>query len=355
MPVRLSWALFLGVALTVTGCATRGGTLRPADPADARAPAVLWRDPGAIGARDLFWGAGSAAAAPRGPFTFVEEDLTGHNPKVSVRDALGHHWDVKFGEEIHAEVAANRIVWALGYFVEPQYYVPSGTIRGATGLDRAARHIGADGRFRGARFRFRDPAMPRTDEEWTLARNPFVGTREMSGLHVLMTLLNNWDIEGPRNNRVLRARGPRDRVERRFLVSDLGATFGRMGGGLITNRSKWNLAHFREEKFIDKVERDAIRLAYDGYDPDIDRVSIAHARWFARLAGQLRAAQLRRAFEAAGAGPAEIDGFTAKLLEKIGALRNAVAASAVTETRHGDGTKITKFTQPTKKTDILSW
>lgn len=325
MTGRTSFAALLVGALLAAGCATSRGPLRPAAPADANAPAVLWRDPGAIGSRDLFWGAGSAATAPRGPFTFIEEDLAGHNPKVSVRDADGRLWDVKFGEEIHSEVAANRIVWALGYFVEQQYYVPSGTIRGAKPLARAAEHIGADGRFRGARFRFRDPALPRTEEEWTLARNPFVGTREMSGLHVLMTLLNNWDIQGPRNNKVLRAVGPRGGAERRFLVSDLGATFGRMGGGLVSNRSKWNLAHFREEKFIDNVENGSVRLAYDGWDRDIDRVPIAHARWFAGLAGQLRPAQLRRAFEAAGAKPEEIEGYTAKVMEKIRALRNAVS------------------------------
>jgi hypothetical protein len=319
----MSFGLALAAGVVATGCAARG-PLRPAAPADAAAPAVLWRDPGAIGSRDLYWGAGTAADAPRGPFTFLEEDLDGHNPKVSVRDAGGREWDVKFGAEIHSEVAANRIVWALGYFVEPQYFVPSGTIRGAKQLTRAAGHIAADGRFRGARFRFRDPAMPRTEEEWTLQRNPFVGTKEMSGLKVLMTMLNNWDIDGPRNNRVLRVRGPRGGVERRFLVSDLGATFGRMGGGLISNKSKWNLAHFREEKFIGKVERGWLHLAFDGYDPDIDRVPIEHARWFAGLAAQLRPAQLRRAFEAAGAQPAEIDGYSAKLMEKIRELKNAV-------------------------------
>ena len=324
MRVKLSWTVVL-VAFALAGCATSRAPLKPPAASDATAPPVLWRNPGAIGSRDLFWGAGSAANAPRGPFTFLQEDLTGHNPKVSVRDAAGRVWDVKFGEEVHSEVAANRIVWALGYFVEPQYYVGSGTIRGAAGLKRAAQHVDAGGRFRAARFRFRDPQAPRTEEEWTLARSPFAGTREMSGLHVLMTLLNNWDMEGPRNNRVLRARGPRGRAERRFLVSDLGATFGRMGGGRITDRSKWNLAHFREEKFIDQVENGSIRLAYDGFDPDIDRVPIAHARWFAGLAAQLRPAQLRRAFEAAGAQPGEIAGFTAKLMEKIGALRAATA------------------------------
>ena len=330
MSLRIGFAVPLAAALMAGACATGGGTLQPAAPADAKAPAVLWRDPGRIGARDLFWGAGSAATAPRGPFTFVEEDLSGANPKVSVRDPDGREWDVKFGEEIHAEVAANRLVWALGYFVEPQYYVPSGTIRGAKNLGRAAPHIGADGRFRGARFRFRDPSMPRTEEEWTLSRNPFVGTKELSGLCVLMTMLNNWDIQGPRNNKVLRATGPRGRSERRFLVSDLGATFGRMGGGFVSNHSKWNLEHFRAEKFIERVDGASIRLAHDGYDPDIERVPIAHARWFAGLAGQLRPAQIRRAFEAAGASPAEISGYSAKLMEKIAALRAAAGQRSVT-------------------------
>ena len=333
MTGRKSFAALLLVALMATGCATGGGTLQPAAPADAQAPAVLWRNPGAIGSRDLFWGAGSAGSAPRGPFSFVEEDLSGANPKVSVRDADGREWDVKFGEEIHAEVAANRLVWALGYFVEPQYYVPSGTIRGTKNLGRAAQHIGADGRFRGARFRFRDPAMPRTEEEWTLTRNPFVGTRELSGLGVLMTLLNNWDIQGPRNNKVLRAGGPGGRAERRFLVADLGATFGRMGGGFVSNHSKWNLDHFRAEKFIEKVDGTSLWLAYDGYDPDIERVPLEHARWFASLAGQLRPAQVRRAFEAAGASPSEITGFTAKVIDKIRELRSAVAPARTDATR----------------------
>lgn len=327
MTRRMRFTAVAVVLLMGTGCAMTRGTLRPAAPADAAAPAVLWRDPGRIAARDLFWGSGSSVHAPRGPFTFLEEDLTGHNPKVSVRDARGRDWDVKFGGEIHSEVAANRLVWGLGYFVEPQYYVPSGLIREARKLARAAEHVSPEGRFRGARFRFRDPAMPRTEEEWTLQRNPFVGSRELSGLHVLMTLLNNWDIDGPRNNKVLRARGPRGRAERRFLVADLGATFGRMGGGLITNHSKWNLAHFREEKFIEKVEPGSIRLAYDGYDPDIDRVPIEHARWFAGLAGQLRPVQVRRAFEAAGATPAEIDGYSGRVIEKIRELQKVTTRS----------------------------
>jgi hypothetical protein len=310
------------------GCATTSQTLKPAAPADASAPPVLWRDPGPIASRDLFWGAGAADRAPQGPFTFVEEDPTGTNPKITVTDARGRTWDMKFDEEVHAEVAANRIVWALGYIVEDQYFVPSGIVSGVRGLTRAAPFIGPDGAFKNARLRWRNPAAVRTDEEWALEKSPFAGSKELSGLLILMTLVNNWDIQGPRNNRVLRATLPDGRVERWFLVSDLGATFGRMGGGPISNKSKWVLEHFKEERFIDKVDGGMLHLAHDGFDPNIERVPLDHARWFAGLLSQLTPAQLRRAFEAAGASRAEIDGYSAKLVEKIEQLKAAVGTSS---------------------------
>jgi hypothetical protein len=323
MKKRLSFGLVL--FLTV-GCAS-GGALKPAAPADASVPAVLWRDPGPIASLDLFWGSGAEARAPQGPFTFVEEDTTGTNPKITVKDARGATWDMKFDEEVHAEVAANRIVWALGYFVEDQYFVREGTVTGATGLRRAASFIGPGGTFKNARVRARNPETPRTEEEWTLQSSPFARSKELSGLKILMTLLNNWDIQGPRNNKVLRATLPDGRVERRYLIADLGATFGRMGGGVITNHSKWNLDHFRQEGFITKVNGGDLHLAYDGYDPDFDRVPLEHARWFAGLITQLTPQQLRRAFEAAAAPPDLVEGFTAKLAEKIAALKAAVATT----------------------------
>lgn len=324
MKKRLSFGLV--VLVLAAGCAS-GGALKPAAPGDASVPAVLWRDPGAIASLDLFWGSGAEARAPQGPFTFVEEDTTGTNPKITVKDARGATWDMKFDEEVHAEVAANRIVWALGYFVEDQYFVREGTVTGATGLRRAASFIGPGGTFKNARFRARNPEMPRTEEDWTFQSNPFARSKELSGLMILMTLVNNWDIEGARNNKVLRATSPDGRVERRYLVSDLGATFGRMGGGVITNHSKWNLEHFRQEPFIEKVSNGTVHLGHDGFDPDLDRVPLEHARWFAGLVSQLTPAQLRRAFEAAGATPEHVEGFSAKLAEKIAALKTAIGAT----------------------------
>jgi hypothetical protein len=75
---------------------------------------TVWRDPGA--------GPGGKKHAPKPPFTFVEEDTSGTNPKVKVTDAAGQRWGVKWGSEIHSEVFASRLVWAAGYDVEAAYY-----------------------------------------------------------------------------------------------------------------------------------------------------------------------------------------------------------------------------------------
>jgi hypothetical protein len=295
------------------------GTAGAADPAQ-----LLWKDPGDVASRDLFWGIGSQDRAPQGPFTFVEENVNDTQPKLVVTDARGVTWDVKLGEEVKAEVAANRLVHAFGYFVEELYFVNAGTITGATAMQRAHKFINPDGSFTNARFRRRDPAVVRIPEEWAFKQNPFIGSRELSGLQILMTMLNNWDIRGPANNNVLRVTTPEGTQERRYIVGDLGGTFGRMGGGAVSNHSKWNLAHYQREGFIEEVKDGVVDLAYDGYDSKIDRVRLEHARWFATLASQLTEAQVRKAFEAANATPAEVDGFTKKFMEKVAELQRAV-------------------------------
>ena len=288
--------------------------------AAANSQAVLWTDPGAIASRDLVWGSGSADRAPKGPFTFVEEDTDGTQPKVIVRDANGREWTAKFGEEVHSGIAASRIVWALGYVADELYFVDRGTISGAKGLKTAAKWIGQDGAFTKASFRLRDANAERAAERWTFAKNPFAGTKELSGLAILMTMLGNWDIQGDRNNRILTGDGGN-----RYIVSDLGATFGKMGA-FPAPRSKWNLADFQKEEFIEKVENGMLDLDYEGYG-GINLVPVEHARWFAALASQLTDKQLADAFRAAGASEQEIAGFSARMRQKIAELQKATGAT----------------------------
>jgi len=307
------------VLLSVTtATAQTVGTSGTADP-----PPLLREEVGSVSSRDLFWGTGTADRAPQGPFKFIEEKTNGTQPKIVVSDTAGVTWDVKFGSEAHAEIAASRLMFAVGYYTEELYFVPSGKVEGVPTLRRAGDHLDAAGAFSNARFSRRDPNVTASRDEWTFHENPFLGQKELSGLLIMMTLLSNWDIRGPANNAVVHARTPAGLQERRYLVSDLGATFGRMGGA-ISNHSKWKLADYRAEGFIEKVEGTVVHLDYDGYDSAMDRVPLEHARWFAAIVSQLTPEQIRRAFDAAGAAPEEAEGFSRRVVEKIAELKAAV-------------------------------
>lgn len=279
---------------------------------------VLRKDHGNIAGLDLFWGSGSAERAPSGPFVFLKHDATGTQPKIEVRDSAGREWNVKFGEEVHSEIAANRLVWAFGYMAEELYYVPTGSVTGVTRPGSTRNHIDPGGTFSKARFHLKDGPGEKADGRWTFEKNPFVGTKELSGLAILMTMVNNWDILGDRNNRILRLDG-----EERYIVSDVGATFGKMGAFPVP-RTKWNIEDFKKEEFIENVKDGMVDLDYEGYGK-INKVPLEHARWFAGLASQLTDEQLQAAFRASGANDVEVTAFSSRLREKITELAGAVA------------------------------
>lgn len=308
-----------------------GSAAHPATMSRADEPlGVLWTNPGDISKRDLFWGPGSAARRPKPPFTFIEENTGGTKPKVRVKDAGGVEWSVKFdnepdvGLEVHAEVAASRIAWALGYFVEETYLVDGGVMKNVGALERARDYIGRDGRFGVARFERRSADVERRSEGWWLDNNPFTGTKELSGLLLLVSLLNNWDFREA-NTGIMRVR--RDGQEQdRYLVSDWGTAFGRMTAGLTARGTRWNLEHYREDdEFILRADDRFVELYYRPDGQDRVRIPIAHARWFSALASGLTEAQLLRAFEAAQTPDEQARGFTARLMQKIAELRDAVA------------------------------
>src|SRR5690242_4348251 len=58
-----------------------------------KGPAVLWRYPNDIASRNLYYGPGGEANAPRdGFYTFDKEDLKGSNPKFDVIAPDGVKW-----------------------------------------------------------------------------------------------------------------------------------------------------------------------------------------------------------------------------------------------------------------------
>lgn len=291
-----------------------------AAPIAAGKPA-LWEARDEVARLNLFWGIGSEADQPKPPFQFDKEDVTGTNPKIKVIDANGIKWNIKFDEEVHAEVACSRIVWACGYMVEESYFVPTGQVNGVSGLGRAAKFVGKDGSFRNGMFEKRPDDIARRRINWDWNSNPFVGSKELSGLALLNCLLSNWDAK-PTNNNVLGMQTADGSVQDWYLVADWGGTFGKTGGFM--SHSKWDLAAYSKQAFIDSVRGDAVQFHYSGkMGSSLRTIPKEHVRWFVGLVGQLSDEQLRDAFKAAGATTAEGNGFTAQIRQRISALQAA--------------------------------
>jgi hypothetical protein len=300
---------------------------------------VLWQNPGNISGRDLRYGPGGPEMAPVGPFTFVEEDKSGESPKFEVRDARGDLWTVKLGPEAQSETVSTRLVWAVGYFAEEAYYIDEVRIHNLPRLSRGRDYVVGD-IVRGARFEPKRRTMER-GPTWDWQKNPFEDTQALSGLKVLMILLNNFDAHAG-NNRIIYVHGPRGR-EARYYVSDLGATLGR-AGGLGGTRTKNDLVDFLSTKFVRGVDmRDGVvEFDYDTrpkgwghfsvlqpfyYRHEVNKekamrgIPIAHARWIGSLLAQLSDEQLRDAFRAANYSDGVRESYVSALRERINQLR----------------------------------
>ncbi len=284
---------------------------------------IMWMDRGNIAGLDLIHGIGSAETMPKPPFTFVKEDVSGTNPKIRITDANGMTWNMKFDEEVHAEIAGSRFAWACGYMVEESHYVASGTVQGVSGLGRAKKFVGSDGSFTAAMFERRPDDIARRKTPWSWDSNPFVGTKELSGLAILAVMMNNWDAKVDNNNVLGMWNEDKSAVNEWYIVADWGGTFGKMGG--VFSHSKWDIDAFNKQGFIKGVSGGRLQLEYSGKGGSILKsVPLEHARWFAGIIGQLTDAQLADAFRAAGATPAEVSGFSARMRSKINELKAAV-------------------------------
>ncbi len=295
--------------------------------------AVLWRDPGDIASRNLFYGPGGAKDQPQGPYTFVKEDLDGSNPKFVVHDGSGVKWKVKLGLEARPETVATRLVWAVGYFADEDYFLSSLQIRNMPArLHRGQKLVEPGGIVRNARLK-RENKSAKKVGDWRWRRDAFTGAKELSGLKVMMALINNWDLKDA-NNAVYEDHG-----KFIYMVSDLGASFGPPGYSYPQRTSRDNLDAYSRSKFISRItpefvdfnvpRRPALVRAVDL--PDfIKRLHLRgackniprrDARWMGDMLGRLSHHQIAEAFRAAGYSTVEVEGFSRVVEYRIGELK----------------------------------
>ena len=302
---------------------------------------VVWREPTDIRSRNLYYGPGGEEHQPHSTYTFEKEDLDGANPKFVVRDENGVKWKVKLGEEAKPETVASRLVWAVGYYTNEDYFLPVLRVKDMPAhLKRrsAAKFIEADGSMRNVRLK-RYLEGEKKVGSWRWRNDPFAGSREYNGLRVMMAVINNWDLKDVNNSiyEEKRSRGEEGH-ERVYMVSDLGASFGSWGLERTHEESKGNLDEYTRHKFIRKIGSEFVdfevphrptlllllnpheffmRVHVEWIGRHIPRTD---AKWIGQELAQLSPSQIRDAFRSAGYTPAEVEGFSNVVESRIAEL-----------------------------------
>lgn len=313
-------AICITLILTLSPqCAWAQDDSKKKDEAPPQGTPVLWREPADITTLDLLAGPGGDSMKPDLSQIIWEENNTeGYSVNWKVRDASGKHWAVKLGNEARPETAASRLIWAAGYPTEVTYLVPCVKITNAPKppKDKSVKRCEKDG-FANVRFEARPDDAKRL-KEWSWTDNPFKGTREMSGLIVMMALVNNWDLKDA-NNKIIYM--PDGGGELRYVISDLGATFGKTGGPITHSRNEPE--KYIKTGFVEKIEGNLVRFDYHGKNSGLfENISTEDAKWIGDLLSQLSERQIMDAFRAANFDPKEIEGLTYEVRARINALHN---------------------------------
>jgi hypothetical protein len=327
---RAALATVLGALVVFSAT---GAGKKPTVPEGPPGEPVLWRDPVDIAERDLYYGPGGKAHEPHGTFKFLQEDMEGSSPKFEIVSDDGTKWKAKLGQEARPETAASRLVWAVGYFANEDYFVPSLHVEDLPKLTRGGKDIKPGGMVRNVRLKRHVKGEEKVGQ-WSWRDCPFTETREWYGLRVLMAVLNNWDLKDI-NNSIYRVHG--QRVEDRYLVSDLGASFGGTG---LTRTAKGNLSAYQNSKwmngqsgaFVDFNVPSGASVRYFWWMAEMVRrgeltwlgrhIPVADVRWMGSLLGRLSPRQIRDAFRAGGYSPTEVEAFSQEIEHRISVLKS---------------------------------
>jgi hypothetical protein len=274
---------------------------RPPTPEEMR---QFWVEPRDLPRRDLFWGVGGRKQAPPTgqPFKFKSKDVTGFSPGYDVIGPDGLEWSVKLGPEAQTEVVASRLYWAVGYHQPPTYFLPEWKLDGGDQESQPS-----------ARFRAELPQW-KVVGDWSLHENSFVGTQPYRGLLVMHLLTNSWDIKTAQN-KIYESKAEEDRPRRKYVVRDLGATFGKPRW---PDGTRNNPEDYENHPFITRVRGNRVEFAYGGRHGELfKQLRTTDVCWTCRLVSRLTPEQKRDAFRAAAYDDETARRFIARLDAKV--------------------------------------
>ena len=277
------------------------------------ADGVIWEAVD-IPTRDLFLGPGGSQMAPdlKGA-TLVDRQTGGNNLKYKIRDKEGNEWIAKMADESQPETAAVRLLWGVGYKTEINYLIPK-------------LELAKVGRFHNVRLEARPKGTKR--DRWMWTDNPFVGTKELDGLKIMMAMFNNWDLKDE-NNAILTSKDGTV-----YVISDLGASFGKLANApqSRSGRSVNDPEDYAKSVFIKDTSNGMVHFAYTGMADHLIRgIKVEHARWLADLLLQLSDKQINDAFRAANYKPEDAAILTTAFKARISALDQATRGNVVAE------------------------
>jgi hypothetical protein len=278
---------------------------------------VLW-EPVDIQKQNLYYGPGGASLRPNlRRVTLIRRETGGNNLKYRIRDASGRVWVAKIADESQPEVAAVRLLWAIGYKTETNYIARTLRIPGKEVYHNASLELRPEGYDR--------------EERWRWDDNPFNGTNEMAGLKMMMAMFNNWDLKDD-NNLIIKTG-----QENYFVISDLGSSFGKLPvhSAVILNRigrSVNDPSDYVKSDFIEGTTDGEIEFSYKGKAVNLfDGITVEQGRWLAALLTQLSDKQIADAFRAANYNATSLQTLTRAFRARINALSRATSGNTVAE------------------------
>src|SRR3954469_1447749 len=285
-------SVLVAAAVLLSAC---HGLMRPdptAEPPSRERMAELWSEPEAN--RDLFWGVGGARLQPdpSATYTVLETKRGGFSLGFTVKDAADRKWSFKLPPEATTEVVASRILWGVGYHQPPIYYVGRWN---ATGVAEPNPQL--PGRFRATKPDFHGLDA---GSAWSYYRGPFVGTRELNGLLVLMAMLGNSDLKDEQNV-VYSLKESFEGATHWYVARDLGQSFGRTG---VINAPRGDPKVFEETPFIKGMSGRYVRFDWRGrHGVLLDRITPEDVHWISDRLARLTDQQWQDAFRAGGYAP----------------------------------------------------